>query len=603
VLESPTYTLAAQGSDVFRNFVVPIKLESPRWVRSIELRPENPRVTHHARLGIDSTSESMRRDAEDTEPGYAGMAWGQDPEGQLVIWAPGVVANPGASGVAWRLNPKTCLVLHTHMQPSGKTEEVKFRIGIRFADGPPAQHPAMLRIGSRDIDIPAGAVQHVVTDRYTLPIDVEVHKVFPHAHSLCRELSVVAELPSGDRDTLILIKNFDENWHEMYRYHEPVHLPRGTRLVTTFAYDNTVANVRNRRSPPQRTAYGSNADDEMADVYLQFTATHADQRAVLMENYKRYELQSQLVGFRKTLELHPKDPWSQEGLAACYVGLGKPADAIRILEQRLKVGRAVFPMTSLGVALLFDGSPSRGEEQLREAISLDDQYPLAWLGLGRTLAAQKKIEPAEAAFRRTLELVPGLLDARLSLADLLIRSGRLDEAEKLCETNLSDSPDAANVYLKLAEISVKRNRYDDALEHFKTAQRLAPYTHPPKVLLAIDCFQNGDQETARKLLREARAELPDHPVPTLYLGQLASRQQQMDTARQYLDAATRQSLPENWPESHRQRFLVLLHSERFQLAQKLRDEQLARDALAQWLMWEPENPKLLQVQEQFRGAK
>jgi tetratricopeptide (TPR) repeat protein len=603
VLESPAYTLAAHGSDVFRNFVVPIELEAPRWVRSIELRPENPRVTHHARLGVDSTRESDRRDAEDPEPGYAGMAWGQDPEGQLVIWAPGVITIPGTSAEAWRLNPKSCLVLHTHMQPSGKTEAVKFRIGVRFAGEPPTKHPAMLRVGSRDIDIPAGAAHHVVTDQYTLPIDVELHRVFPHAHSLCRELSLVAELPSGKRETLISIKKFDENWHDMYQYRKPVHLPRGTRLVATFAYDNTAANVRNRHNPPQRTAYGSNADDEMADVYLQVTASHADQRAVLMEDYKRYELQSQLVGFRKTLELHADDPWSQEGLAACYVGLGKPAEAVNILQQRLKTDRAVFPMTSLGMALLFGGDPPRGEEQLREAISVDNQYPLAWLGLGRTLVAQKKLEPAEAAFRRALELVPSLLDARLSLADLLIKSGRLDEAEKLCKTNLSDSPEMANVYLKLAEVSVKRNRYDAALEHFKTAQRLAPYTHPPKVLLAIYCFQNGDQETARKLLREAHAELPDHPVPTLYLGQMASRQQQLETARQYLEAAAQQPLPENWPDSHRQRFLVLLHSERFQLAQKLHDEQLARDAFSQWLLWDPQNPKLLQIQEQSRGKK
>src|SRR4051812_5269825 len=63
VLESPEYRLAAQEKDVFRNFVVTIPLTEPRWVQSIELRPTNPRVTHHARLGVDSSNESVRRDA------------------------------------------------------------------------------------------------------------------------------------------------------------------------------------------------------------------------------------------------------------------------------------------------------------------------------------------------------------------------------------------------------------------------------------------------------------------------------------------------------------------------------------------------------------
>ena len=308
-------------------------------------------MTHHARLGVDSSNESIRRDAEDDEPGYDGMAWAQDPDGQLVIWAPGVVASPGKPGVAWRLHPNSSLVLHTHMQPSGKPEVVKFHIGIHFAKEPPEQYPVLLRIGSCDIDIPAGAARHVVTGEYVLPIDVDVHTIFPHAHSLCRDLSVMAELPDGSRKPLISIEHFDENWHDCYRYEQPVRLPRGTRLVSTFAYDNTEENPRNRNRPPRRVVYGSNAEDEMADVYLQVTAVHADQRAVLMENYKRYELQSQIVGFRKSLELYPDNPWIQEGLASYLFGSGKWTKRSRYWSSALKQGRRLsFPVVGLGMA-------------------------------------------------------------------------------------------------------------------------------------------------------------------------------------------------------------------------------------------------------------
>src|SRR5262249_7513258 len=64
ILETPPYHLASQDRDVFRNFVVPVNFESPRWIKAIEIRPTNPRVTHHARLGVDSSSESARRDSE-----------------------------------------------------------------------------------------------------------------------------------------------------------------------------------------------------------------------------------------------------------------------------------------------------------------------------------------------------------------------------------------------------------------------------------------------------------------------------------------------------------------------------------------------------------
>ncbi len=576
VLETPAYTLKSQDRDVFRNFVVPIHLDAPRWVSSIELRPCNPRVTHHARMGVDSSNESIRRDAEDNQPGYAGMAWGQDPDGQLVIWAPGLIARPGTPGVAWRLYPSTCLVLHTHMQPSGKAEVVRFRVGIHFAKDAPDQHPAILRIGTCDIDIPAGARHHTVSDQYVLPVDVDVHTVFPHAHSLCRELQVVAERPDGSKEPLISIEHFDENWHDCYRYRQPVRLPRGTRLVSTFSYDNSDGNIRNRNHPARRVVYGSNANDEMADAYLQVTTVRADQRAVLMEQYKRYEMQSQVAGYRRSLELDPSNRWSQEGLASCYVGLGEPGKAIAILEQRVQTGpKAVFPVVSLGMALLAKGDSVRAEARLREAIAIDGEYALAWLGLGKALAAQGKAEPAELAFRRAAELAPGLWEARLSVVDFLMRRGELENAQEVCSAAASASPDIANVYLKLAEISAKRQDWDASLAYCETARRLAPYIHPPKVLLAVFCVGNGDQNRGLRLLHEAWSERPNHPVAPLILGQLARRQKQNAKARDYYDAAASLPMPDNWPESHKQRFLALLRSEQAQLA---RDELRAASA-------------------------
>ena len=122
------------GGDQFRNFVIPIDIKTPKWVESIELRPTNPRATHHARLGVDRTQESVRRDADDRKPGYEGMAWGQDPDGQLVTWVPGMVAQPAMTGTAWRLYPRTSLVLHTHMQPTGKMEMVQFQSRHSFRE-------------------------------------------------------------------------------------------------------------------------------------------------------------------------------------------------------------------------------------------------------------------------------------------------------------------------------------------------------------------------------------------------------------------------------------------------------------------------------------
>src|SRR5205085_8310570 len=97
------------------------------------------------------------------------------------------------------------------------------------------------------------------------------------------------------------------------------------------------------------------------------------------------------------------------------------------------------------------------------------------------------------------------------------------------------------------------------------------------------------------------SESPDHPVPWLILGQLARRQKQDAPAREYLAAAASLPLPHNWPESHKQRFLVLLHSERSQLPQQLQDAALARAALGQRLKCEPGNRQVRKMYDELIG--
>jgi Tfp pilus assembly protein PilF len=253
------------------------------------------------------------------------------------------------------------------------------------------------------------------------------------------------------------------------------------------------------------------------------------------------------------------------------------------------------------MALLANGDNVQAESQLHQATTMDPKYPLAWYGLGKALAAQKESEPARQAFRQAVELAPGLIDAHMNLVDLLVKQGHLEEAAQECTAALNDSPDTANIYLKLAEISAKRQNYTQCLNDCKKARELAPYTHPPKVLLAVYCSANGDQELGQRFLREAQVEEPNYPVTPLMLGQFASRNQQWDDARKYFESASSLPIPENWPQSHKKRFLVLLNTERFRLAQQLEDIVLARDALAQLVKWEPENASLRAKYEELRA--
>ena len=96
----------------------------------------------------------------------------------------------------------------------------------------------------------------MVTDWYTLPVPVKALSIYPHAHYLAREMTVVAEMPDGKIERLIRISDWDFNWQDEYEYVEPVHLPKGARLVMRYVYDNSAGNPRNPSSPPRRVLTG-----------------------------------------------------------------------------------------------------------------------------------------------------------------------------------------------------------------------------------------------------------------------------------------------------------------------------------------------------------
>ena len=54
------FTLAASGTDVFRNFVLPYPLKQTHYIRAMEIRPAVPQIVHHANILIDRTA-SFRR--------------------------------------------------------------------------------------------------------------------------------------------------------------------------------------------------------------------------------------------------------------------------------------------------------------------------------------------------------------------------------------------------------------------------------------------------------------------------------------------------------------------------------------------------------------
>jgi hypothetical protein len=183
------YQLAPGGPDRLRNFVVPLPISATQYVRAWEFRTTNTRVVHHATLVVDSGGRARKIDADDPDSGYEGLIpfTAQSPEG---IFSAGRRASertnhdrplPGAS------TPGNDLILMLHMRPTGTREVVDASVALYFSDRPPSRVPVMIRLNRQDLDIQL-AQRSTLPLTATLPVDVELYGIQPHAHNLARRI-------------------------------------------------------------------------------------------------------------------------------------------------------------------------------------------------------------------------------------------------------------------------------------------------------------------------------------------------------------------------------------------------------------------------------
>jgi hypothetical protein len=284
------FTLPAESSDQLRCFVIPMNTNREMYIKSFEFRPGNPRIVHHAAFFIDPTGGARKRAGSSGSYSCFGSP-GFSPAVVLGGWAPGGGADILDNGVAITVPKGADLVLQLHYHPSGKPESDRSSVALRFGERSRVPLSQVLIIGN--IDIPAGAARHVVRTGLTIPWDVEVRAVGPHAHYLGRDLNVTAHLPNGTVQSLIHIKDWSFNWQIEYFYETPVKLPRGTRVNIEYSYDNSAKNPENPSHPPVRVRTGEQTTDEMAVLYMSVelprgTEESDFQRALAVEYVDQY---------------------------------------------------------------------------------------------------------------------------------------------------------------------------------------------------------------------------------------------------------------------------------------------------------------------------
>jgi tetratricopeptide (TPR) repeat protein len=536
VAMSRSYALppgAPGGEDVYRNFVLPLPIETPTFVRAVDLHPGNPKIVHHARILVDRSGVSRRLDEKDAEPGYDGMLvdGGEFPEGLFLGWSPGKMPIEGEEALVWPLEPSTDLVLQLHLMPSGKPEEIRATVGLYFTDEPPEKRAAVLQLGSRTIDIPPGDPSHSVEDIYVLPADVDVIGIYPHAHFLCHEMQAFATLPDGTRTWLLWIRNWDFYWQDEYRYETPVALPRGTTITMRYVYDNSASNPRNPFDPPQRIRWGARSSDEMGDLLLMVVPRDPGELVRLREDFRRNELLQEVAGYAKRLETDGDDPDIRHELAFAYMELGRAAAAIAEWQRAVRV-RPAFAEAhyNLGGALASEGRRDDAVASFERAIEVNPGYAEAHNNLAVLLQSEGRLKAAVLSYLRALEIRPDYAFAHHNLGSALLAQGEVSEAIAHLEKAVDIDPGYAQAHYTLGSALGREGRLEEELAHYQRAV-LAKPDYPEAlnnmggVLSAL-----GRPNEAIPPLREAVRLRPDYALAHLNLANALARVDELGEA-------------------------------------------------------------------------
>jgi hypothetical protein len=286
------FSVPAEGPDLYRNFVIPLKLEQDTWVNAIEFKPGAPSAVHHVLYYLDTKGKARGYDAADPAPGYDGMGRSNGQFRYMGGWDLGTQIAPVGYGLAWFLPKGSDLVIQVHYHPTGKAVQDRSAIGFHVSEKPTSRPWTILPVPPffgilAGISIPAGEKEYIKQNSMVLPVDVEAIAVNAHAHYLGKRMEMTATLPSGEKQWLLKMSDWHFAWQEDYAFKEPVKLPAGTRIDVLISWDNTDTNPHQPSHPPKPVRWGPRSTDEMGTITLTVMVNTPDEKKALHTELKR----------------------------------------------------------------------------------------------------------------------------------------------------------------------------------------------------------------------------------------------------------------------------------------------------------------------------
>jgi tetratricopeptide (TPR) repeat protein len=292
-----------------------------------------------------------------------------------------------------------------------------------------------------------------------------------------------------------------------------------------------------------------------------------------MESGDRYFQQKKyreaIVEYRNVLRLDARSGEARKQLAAAYVQIGDPVNAVReqiraadLLPNDLKaqveagsmlllVGRFEDAKARAKQALSIDpkdvsaqillGNAYAGMKEfdaaiteIEEALKLDRERTTTYANLGALQLIHGDRKAAEETFRQAVERHPESIPARLALASFHWATGNTKEAESLIRAAVEAEPRDLRTNRAMANILIASKRTAEA-EPFLRAAADADPSPAAKIALADYYIVAGKTENASSLLQSMKVESAWATMVKLRLANIEYRAGRSENAERLAD--------------------------------------------------------------------
>ena len=266
-------------------YVMPGGFKKDTWVTSMEIKPSEFAVTHHVCISFIQHRSDIQynvplwRDVQRDEKGVeilqakgqrptalASILKGNDTEGECYL--PGTQPIDYRPQHAGKLIPAgTDVVFNVHYTPNGKDLVDRPQVGFTVAkEEPERKYLTFSSHGPQDREhfaiTPHDGNWAAPTGVVTFLEDADLVWMSPHMHLRGKDMTYTLVRPDGKSEIILNVSHFDFNWQLGYVPAEPIRVSKGTKLVVTGHFDNSVYN-RYNPDPNQTVYYGNMVWEEM----------------------------------------------------------------------------------------------------------------------------------------------------------------------------------------------------------------------------------------------------------------------------------------------------------------------------------------------------